>query len=646
MIHEVELAGYDVKYVGDGTLTLGTWDSYGIERLHITADSDWDGLTILATFRIGSTSVRALMDGEGMVEVPPEATSEAGSGVIVFSGTDGEMLRVSRNLRYKVLDHDPIDGEDSQPTPSEWEQLVGRVDEAKKSANESAKRAEQSADSAAGSATAADASARQAAASGAAAEADKSAAQTAAQEAKKSETAAAGSASAAAASKNSAAESESAAASSAGDAASSKTAAAGSASAAATSASAAAASQAAAENSQKAAESSASASASSASNAKNSETSAAASAAAAARSAEEASTSAVAASNSESSALESKNAASGSASAAASSAEEAKSSQSAASESASQAASSKTAAESSASAAAASAEAAESSKTAAAGSQTEASASASAAAASAEAAESSKKAAAVSETEAETYKTAAQEAARQAQESAQLAQQISQGAMGWYATDATLREAHPTGENGQWAIVGSTDTIWTWDSDTGAWVNTGSQMDLSGYYTKEQSDERYATAAQGKKADTAVQSVNGVSASAGEVTIPVGAQIKSLWTNPSFESGSTFAPQTVSVDLSGYAFVMIEFLPFGQQWYDWTGKAMRLYPVGSTGNLEFMLLNQVGGQTGAIIECVSRLFYTSSSGVTFQNNVYTGDGGHTNLRNDWGVPTKIYGIKL
>ena len=130
----------------------------------------------------------------------------------------------------------------------------------------------------------------------------------------------------------------------------------------------------------------------------------------------------------------------------------------------------------------------------------------------------------------------------------------------------------------------------------------------------------------------------------GLMSVGAGSRAKLLWTNPSFESGSTFAPQTVSVDLSGYAFVMIEFLPFGQQWYDWTGKAMRLYPVGSTGNLEFMLLNQV--QTTSVIECVSRLFYTSSSGVTFQNNVYTGDGGHINLRNDWGVPTKIYGIKL
>lgn len=124
----------------------------------------------------------------------------------------------------------------------------------------------------------------------------------------------------------------------------------------------------------------------------------------------------------------------------------------------------------------------------------------------------------------------------------------------------------------------------------------------------------------------------------------VGAQMDLLWENSSFESGSTFAPQTVSINLSGYAFVMIEFLPFGQQWYDWTGKAMRLYSVGSTGNLEFMLLNQ--SFTNSIPEYVSRLFYTSSSGVTFQNNVYSNGGSIISVRNDWGVPTKIYGIKL
>lgn len=97
---------------------------------------------------------------------------------------------------------------------------------------------------------------------------------------------------------------------------------------------------------------------------------------------------------------------------------------------------------------------------------------------------------------------------------AQQAQSIAGGQLGWYETEQALQAAHPTGENGQWAIIGSTDAIWTWDSDTSAWVNSGAQVDLSNYYTKTQADAAFATAAQGTKADTAVQSVNGKSGSA------------------------------------------------------------------------------------------------------------------------------------
>lgn len=94
---------------------------------------------------------------------------------------------------------------------------------------------------------------------------------------------------------------------------------------------------------------------------------------------------------------------------------------------------------------------------------------------------------------------------------AQQAQSIASGQLGWYETEQALQAAHPTGENGQWAIIGSTDTIWTWDSDTSAWVNTGSTADLSNYYTKSQADAAFATAAQGALAASAVQSVNGLS---------------------------------------------------------------------------------------------------------------------------------------
>nr|WP_317399323.1 hypothetical protein [uncultured Gemmiger sp.] len=71
------------------------------------------------------------------------------------------------------------------------------------------------------------------------------------------------------------------------------------------------------------------------------------------------------------------------------------------------------------------------------------------------------------------------------------AQTITQGAMGWYADENQLKAAHAAGRNGQWAIVGTTDTIWTWDADTAAWVDTGAQIDLSNYYTKPQAEARF-----------------------------------------------------------------------------------------------------------------------------------------------------------
>jgi hypothetical protein len=44
---------------------------------------------------------------------------------------------------------------------------------------------------------------------------------------------------------------------------------------------------------------------------------------------------------------------------------------------------------------------------------------------------------------------------------------------GYYADEAALEAAFPTGEAGWYAIVGSTDTVWIWDAETTAWVNSG-----------------------------------------------------------------------------------------------------------------------------------------------------------------------------
>lgn len=75
---------------------------------------------------------------------------------------------------------------------------------------------------------------------------------------------------------------------------------------------------------------------------------------------------------------------------------------------------------------------------------------------------------------------------------AALAQQVSQGAVGWYPNYEALYAAHDTGYDGNWAIVGDTDTIWVWDSNTGVWKDTGESSKFAHYYDKTQIDAMLA----------------------------------------------------------------------------------------------------------------------------------------------------------
>ena len=68
------------------------------------------------------------------------------------------------------------------------------------------------------------------------------------------------------------------------------------------------------------------------------------------------------------------------------------------------------------------------------------------------------------------------------------AQVIANGCLGWFADQAALQKAHPAGQSGQWSILGATDTLWIWDQEKAEWVDSGAQVDLSPYYTAEQTE--------------------------------------------------------------------------------------------------------------------------------------------------------------
>lgn len=212
IIHEISLAGYKATSTG-GMLDLGTWGSYGIEKLHLTLDAAWQDLTITAFFNVnGKVVAKRVVGKDGYADVPWEATKEnTFSGCLAFEGSINGQRRISTNLNYKVTNHSETTDSDPVPTDDRWNQFVTETKgyrdgafEAAERANTRSEDAEAASDDAQAAARAAKASenAAAASASNAAAEAAKAgpyakAAQTAQEAAENAAAAAAASKSAA-----------------------------------------------------------------------------------------------------------------------------------------------------------------------------------------------------------------------------------------------------------------------------------------------------------------------------------------------------------------------------------------------------------------------------------------------------------------
>ena len=156
---------------------------------------------------------------------------------------------------------------------------------------------------------------------------------------------------------------------------------------------------------------------------------------------------------------------------------------SAAAGSASDAATSASSVSSSAAAAGSSATAAKTSETNAGSSAAKAATSATAASNSATAAQSSATAAKTSETNAATSETNAKTSEANAKKYADEVRTVAEGYKGWFETEAALTAAVPNGAKGDWAIVGSTNSIWLWDGSANVWVESVPRIDLSNYPT-------------------------------------------------------------------------------------------------------------------------------------------------------------------
>lgn len=107
-------------------VTLGYTKNKGVYRLLVTAEGEWEGLTIRCFWHLpGGTDPASSLVQDGFVDVPASVTAHPGTGCITFEGSDGEKTVTSADLRYKVGGNSGTeDGTMPEPGTPAWEQLV------------------------------------------------------------------------------------------------------------------------------------------------------------------------------------------------------------------------------------------------------------------------------------------------------------------------------------------------------------------------------------------------------------------------------------------------------------------------------------------------------------------------------------------
>lgn len=108
---------------------LGYTKNKGVYRLLITAEGEWQGLTIRCFWHLpGGTDPASSLVQDGFVDVPASVTAQPGTGCITFEGSDGEKTVTSADLRYKVGSNSGTeDGTMPEPGTPAWEQLVSET---------------------------------------------------------------------------------------------------------------------------------------------------------------------------------------------------------------------------------------------------------------------------------------------------------------------------------------------------------------------------------------------------------------------------------------------------------------------------------------------------------------------------------------
>lgn len=161
--------------------------------------------------------------------------------------------------------------------------------------------------------------------------------------------------------------------------------------------------------------------------------------------------------------------------------------------------------------------------------------------------------------------------------------QTSPNNKGFYATPTDLRTAYPTGQNGWYAVVGSTDTFWLWDATTTDWkdsdtnsqgtvtsigitggtgvTSSGGPVTTSGSITIDLDSATQTSLAQ--VATNTTNIANNTSSISTNAT-NIAANVTAIGTKITASSSDTLTNKSIDVDNNTFVAISVVFVPMSE----------------------------------------------------------------------------------
>lgn len=128
VVNATDEHGASIYKLSPSGIRVGNENAHNVDTLHFDLPEEWLGMTVRATFipnKSGETSKALIVDSDGNIEVSSAITES--NGIMVVDAWNENSHAYTTNVRYVIVNHSEVGGEEPAYTPTQIEQIIAQA---------------------------------------------------------------------------------------------------------------------------------------------------------------------------------------------------------------------------------------------------------------------------------------------------------------------------------------------------------------------------------------------------------------------------------------------------------------------------------------------------------------------------------------